>query len=176
MPKHRLGVVLLVPEPWRTEVDGLRRGLGDAALGRVPPHITLVPPINVREEDLGAAFDVLHEAGARCPTLSLALGPVASFAPVNPVAYLAVSGAPVPIAHLVGLKDALRSGPLERPEDWPFVPHVTLASGLPEDRLAAAVLALSPLTMTVTFDRLHVLAEEPGQVWTPVTDAPLGRR
>ena len=176
MARHRLGVVLLVPEPWSTEIDGLRRALGDGALTRIPTHLTLVPPINVREDDLPAAFDVVHAAAGACPVLELALGPVATFAPVNPVAYLTVSGAPTAMSHLVGLKDALLAGPLERPEDHPFVPHVTVASDLPEDRLVAAELALSELHIDVAFERVVVLAEQDGHVWTPVGDAALGGR
>ena len=176
MPRHRLGVVLLVPEPWSIEIDGIRRALGDEALARIPTHLTLVPPINVREDDLPVAFDVLHAAAGTCPALDLSLGPVATFAPVNPVAYLAVSGAPVAMSHLVGLKDGLLTGPLERPEDHPFVPHVTVANELPDDRLAAAELALSELHIELTFTRVVVLAEQDGHVWTPVGDAPLGGR
>ena len=176
MPRHRLGVVLLVPEPWATEVDGIRRALGDGALGRIPSHLTLVPPVNVREDDLPVAFDVVHRAAAACPVLELTLGPVASFAPVNPVAYLQVAGPPAPMAQLVGLKDGLHAGPLDRPEDWPFVPHVTVADGLPEDRLTAAQLALSALSVDVAFERVTVLAEQPGRVWIPVADAALARR
>lgn len=174
MPRHRLGVVLLVPEPWSVEVDGLRRALGDEALRRIPSHITLVPPINVREEDLPAAFDVLHGASAACPPLDLVLGPVATFTPVNPVAFLAVSGAPELMARLVGLKDDLHAGPLDRPEDWPYVPHVTVASDLPEERLLAAVAVLADYRAEVAFERATVLAEQPGHVWVPVADAALG--
>ncbi|HJR26117.1 MAG TPA: 2'-5' RNA ligase family protein, partial [Acidimicrobiales bacterium] len=82
---HLLGIVLLVPEPWATEVDGLRRALGDEALPRIPPHVTLVPPIHVRDELLAEAFDVVHAAGRGCPPLELRVGPVATFAPVNTV-------------------------------------------------------------------------------------------
>lgn len=175
MPRHRLGVVLLVPEPWSVEVDGLRRALGDVALSRIPSHITLVPPINVREDDLPVAFDVLHEASAACPALDLVIGPVATFSPVNPVAYLRVGGAPEAMARLVGLKDDLHSGPLDRPEDWPFVPHVTVAADLAEDRLLAAVSVLADYCAQVPFERATVLAEQPGRVWVPVADAALGR-
>jgi 2'-5' RNA ligase len=175
MGRHRLGVVLLVPEPWSTEVDGLRRALGDESLRRIPSHLTLVPPVNVREDDLAATFDLVHEVAAGCGPLQLHLGPVASFAPVNPVAYLRVAGEPFEIARLIGLKDDLHAGPLERPEDWPFVPHVTVATDLPEDRLAAAVSALSELSIDVAFERVHVLAEDEDRVWNPVADAALGR-
>ena len=44
MPRMRLGVALLVPAPQSDEIDGLRRALDDPVLGRVPAHLTLVPP------------------------------------------------------------------------------------------------------------------------------------
>ena len=93
MPRRRLGVALLVPPPVAVEVDGLRRALGDPSRRRIPPHLTLVPPVNVREEDLGAALDVLRRAARAVPPLDLRLGPAATFHPVNPVVYLAVGGA-----------------------------------------------------------------------------------
>lgn len=173
MARHRLGVVLLVPEPWSTEIDGLRRALGDDALGRVPPHVTLVPPVNVRDDDLPVALDLVHGAAAACPPLDVRLGPTASFAPISPVAYLAVSGEPAAMSALVGLRDAVQQGPLERPSDLPFVPHVTVAIELPDDRLAAAVTALTQYRVDVRLDRIHVLAEA-GDTWEPVADVALG--
>ena len=173
MARHRLGVVLLVPEPWATEVDGLRRALGDEALGRVPPHITLVPPVNVRDEDLATALDLVHAAARQCPALDLRLGPAASFAPVSPVAYLAVSGGAEALGRLEVLRAELHQGPLDRPSDLPFVPHVTIAIELPDDRLAAAVAALGDYGADVHIDRLHVLAELPDRTWAPVADAAL---
>lgn len=173
MARHRLGIVLLVPPPLDTEIDGLRRALGDGALGRIRPHITLVPPVNVREGDLAEAFDLLHAAAAACPPLTLRLGPVASFAPASPVAYLAVSSARETMVRLVRLRDDLHAGPLDRPADHDFVPHVTVANELPEDRLAASVSALSEYRPEVTFDHVHVLAEQPGRVWIPVTESRL---
>ena len=56
-PRVRLGVVLLVPPPVAGEIDGLRRAVGDGALGKVAPHVTLVPPVNVRDERL---LDAVH--------------------------------------------------------------------------------------------------------------------
>jgi 2'-5' RNA ligase len=173
--RHRLGIVLLVPEPWATEVDGIRRALGDDALGRIPSHLTLVPPVNVRDDALAEAFDLVHATAAACPPLDLRLGPVATFAPVNPVAYLAVDGPPTTLAHLVALRDALHAGPLDRPSDHAFVPHVTVAGELAPDRLEAGVLALADYAAEVGFERVHVLAEQPGRIWVPVADAPLGR-
>ena len=64
MARQRLGVVLLVPQPLATEIDGVRRALGDDARERIPPHITLVPPVNVAERDLPRAFTLVRTAAS----------------------------------------------------------------------------------------------------------------
>lgn len=176
MARQRLGVVLLVPQPLATQIDGVRRALGDGALARIPPHITLVPPVNVAERDLPAAFAAVRSAAAASPPLALRLGPVTTFQPVNPVAYLAVDGAAPMMEALVSLRAACLTGPLERSQDHDFVPHVTVADEQTPARLEAAVTALKSFSADVTIDRVHVLAEQPGRVWVPIADMPLGDR
>ena len=125
MPKRRLGVALLLPPPFDREVDALRRACDDGALGRIPSHLTLVPPVNVREDAMSDALRVLRAASASVRPFTLQLGPPATFLPHNPTLYLAVSG---PGADaLVALRDRVFSEPLKRPLTWSFVPHVTIA-------------------------------------------------
>ncbi len=171
MPRHRLAVVLLVPPPVVAEVDGLRRGVGDTTRARIPTHITLVPPVNVPAAGLAGALAVARAAAATTPgPIPLSLGPATTFHPVTPVLYLAVGG---DVDGLVALRDRVRRPPLERPDPYPFVPHVTLAVDMPADRIAASVTALADFRVEVRFDRLHVLEErQPGRVWHPVADAP----
>lgn len=173
MARRRLGAVLLLEGRVAAEVDGLRRACGDPALGRVPPHITLVPPVNVREDDLPAALTRLRAAAAvaRGP-VELALGPPATFLPVNPVLHLAVGGPGRPALQRV--RDAVFAYPLERPLSWPFVPHVTLADGIAAERIEAALVALADYEVPATFDRLHLLQEGEERVWRPLADCPLG--
>ena len=163
-----------MPQPAATQIDGLRRALGDGALGRIDPHLTLVPPINVAERDLTAALAVVRSAAAAARPLRLRLGPVTTFAPVNPVAYLRVGGEPADVDVLHRLRGDLRAGPLERPDQHDFVPHVTVADDLPAGRIDAAVQALADFSVEVVVDRVHVLAEQPGRVWVPIADAALG--
>ncbi len=170
MPKARLGVALLVPPPLAVEIDGLRRALDDGALGRIPPHITLVPPVNVREDHLGDALALLRAAAAATRPLELTLGPVGTFLPVNPVVYLEVTGEAGD--RLRGLRDAVFAGPLARHLTWPWVPHVTLADEASADRIAAAVTALAGYRVEATFDRVHLLRENAGRTWEPIADAP----
>lgn len=176
MARQRLGVVLLVPQPLATQIDGVRRALGDGALGRIAAHLTLVPPINVHDRDLSSVFATLRAAAAATPPLHLQLGPVATFAPVNPVAYLRVGGEPDHVKALMALREAVGSAALNRPDHHEFVPHVTVADDLSSTRLEAAAVALAAFSADVSFDRVHVLAEQPGRIWVPIADAPLGER
>jgi 2'-5' RNA ligase len=170
VPKHRLAVALLLPPEVAAEVDGLRRALG-ADVERVPPHVTLVPPVNVREDALADALAVLREAATatRPAPLHLALGPPTSFHPVTPVVYLAVGG---DLAGLAALRERVFTPPLARPIGYEFVPHVTLNEDMDPDRIPAAVAALADYTAEVEIDRVHVLQENPGRLWRPVADAP----
>jgi 2'-5' RNA ligase len=170
MPRQRLGVALLVPGPAAAEIDGLRRALGDGSLGRIPAHLTLVPPVNVRDEQVPDALAVLRAAVAESPPLRLRLGPAATFHPVTPVVYLAVTG---DVDQLVALRNRVFRAPLERALTHPFVPHVTLADDMDPARIPAAVAALADACLEVTVDRLHLLREEPGRIWRPIADAPL---
>lgn len=173
MPRRRLGAVLLLPADVAAEVDGLRRACGDRGLGRVPAHLTLVPPVNVREEDLPAALTRLRTAAASAPAdIEVTIGPPATFLPDNPVLYLQVGGPDLPAVHR--LRQTVFAYPLERSLTWPFVPHVTIADTAEPERIGAALVALADYTAPVTFDRLHLLEEDPGQVWHPLADCPLG--
>jgi 2'-5' RNA ligase len=181
MARLRLGVALLLPSPVREEIEGIRRALGDSALGRVPAHLTLVPPVNVRQESVGTALATLRRAAAPGPRrLTLTLGPVTTFLPDSPVIYLAVGG---DLEALHGLRDRVFSGPLERPLSWPFVPHVTLADQVDQvdqvdpERIAAAVGVLSRYQALVAIDAVHLLQEAghgAGRRWLPLADAALG--
>src|SRR5688500_19331138 len=95
MPTRRLGVALLVPRPLDAEIDGLRRALGDGTLGRIPAHLTLVPPVNVREDRLGEVLAVLRRAAAVTRPFTVPLGPPATFLPDSPTMCLAVGGTDV---------------------------------------------------------------------------------
>ena len=177
MPRRRLGVVLLVPPPVAHEVDGLRRALGDGALGRVPPHITLIPPVNVRADEVGAALAVVRAAAASTGPLTLDLGPVETFLPVNPVVFLAVGGRSLATVH--ALQERLADGALARPLTHPFVPHVTVADDLDPERIPEAMAALADYRHTIARVRhLHVLEEvrddEDRRVWRPLAGVAFG--
>lgn len=178
MSRARLGVVIVVPEPVATEIDGLRRALGDPTLGRITPHVTIVPPVNVRMEDLGEALARLRDAAASCRSFRLDLGPITSFAPVSDTLYLAVTGEPAALASLERLRDAAFGPPLHRRVDHPFVPHVTIHPAVDSRRSDAARVALGDYRATIDVASVHLLQQraDAGRRWVPIADAPLGPR
>lgn len=169
MGRVRLGVALLIPPPFDREIDGLRRALGDGALERIPAHLTLVPPVNVREDRLAEALAVLRRAASATRPFTLSLGPPSTFLPENPTLHLAVAD---DNGTVRALRDRVFVDPLARSLTWPFVPHVTLAEEADPDRIAAALIALADYRADVVFFRVHLLREGPGRVWTPIADAP----
>lgn len=175
MPRLRLGVALLVPRPVAGEIDVLRRACGDQAVERIAPHLTLVPPVNVREDRVDDALRVLRSAAAATRPITVTLGPPTTFLPTNPVLYLTVGGE---VEAVRTLRDRVFVEPLARSLTWEFHPHVTVVDGAEPERLDAAVTALAGYRAEVTFGRLHLLQErrdETGvRVWHPIADVALG--
>ncbi|MGO8875680.1 MAG: GNAT family N-acetyltransferase [Acidimicrobiales bacterium] len=168
----------MVPGRTADEIDGIRRALSSAEIGRIPPHLTLVPPVNVPEADVARVADLVRTAAAAFVPLALDLGPVTSFLPLNPVCYLAVSGERPVLAALESLVSRLRSGPLAAPasrRELPFVPHVTVNQHMAPERIAPAVAALAGYGAHVVFEGVTVLEFiEAERRWIALFEAPFG--
>src|SRR3546814_11027490 len=107
------------------EIDGLRRALGDRQLGKIEPHITIVPPINMRDDDIADALAVVQAAARASRPMELTLGPVATFADSSPVRILAVDAC----EPVTALYRACWSGVLERAEKSTISPQGTVDNG-----------------------------------------------
>lgn len=146
--------------------------VGCPSLETQPPHVTLVPPVNVRESDLGEALRVVRGGARQClGPITLRLGPVTTFAPVSPVVYVGVTG---DVVSLLTLRAALLRGPLQRPAIHPYVPHATLHESASEELLAAAPAALRSFSGTTVADMVTVLEEGADRVWRPIMDVAFG--
>src|SRR3954467_5479604 len=173
--RRRVAVALLLPEPWATEVDGIRRALGDGALTDVAPPITLVHPVNVREEELPAAEALLRAVGGAIDPFTVRIGPVATFQPVTPTAYLAVGGA---VDAVRRLHAGLRQEPFVRPPVHEYVPHVTVSNDCAPERMAAAMAPPADYEVVGTLTTVSLLEHRsPGpHLWNPIADIVLGSR
>jgi len=157
------------------EIDVLRRACGEEAPAPIAAHLTLVPPVNVREDRLDAAVEVLRSAAARQRPFTVSLGPPATFLPENPVLYLSVGG---DVDAVRAVRDAVFVEPLARTLTWPFHPHVTVRDGGEPERLEAAVRVLAGYRAEVTFSGVYLLQERRddtgARVWQPLADATFG--
>ena len=169
MTRVRLGVVLPVPASAAAEVDGLRRALGDGALGRIPAHLTLVPPVNVSVERLDEVRSLVRAAASARPPIACQLGPPTTFWPVTPVVYLPVDQNGTDA--IASVRQAVFRPPVSRRLTYEFVPHVTLADEVDPNRIPPALTAMADYEIDWVFDRISVLQEGEGHRWSPIYEA-----
>ena len=160
-----MGVVLLIPPPQKFAVDALRSALGDETIERIPPHLTLVPPVNIQEAELTSALEVLRTAASSTSPLGVHLGPASTFWPASPVVMLPCTGGG---ERVVELRDSVFRPPLARPLPWSYVPHVTLAPDVPPERIAGVVETVGGFGCAVTFGSVHLLTQARDLTWTPL--------
>lgn len=167
MSRRRFAAALLIPPPESTEIDGIRRALGDRQLERIDPHITVIPPINLREEQIADALAVVQAAARTVEPMSLTIGPLDTFGESSPVRFLAVD----PREPVAALYRACWTGILERAEKRSFHPHVTVdIDGGPTAGDDPAVELLADYRVEVLIDRVTVLEH------VELGDGPVPRR
>ncbi|HEX8135898.1 MAG TPA: 2'-5' RNA ligase family protein, partial [Actinomycetes bacterium] len=139
MGRRRLGVIVPLPEPLAIHVQAWRRALRDPTAARIGPHLTLVPPQTLTDEQVPAARALVERAAAEAMACVVELEGTASFLPSSPVAFLVVKeGGPA----LEALEAALRMPPLDR-RTHPFHPHVTVTQDRPAGEIEAAARELA---------------------------------
>ncbi len=171
MTRERLGVALLLPSALAREIIGLRRALGSAHIATQPPHITLVPPVNVPTDEVDRAITIVRSAvTAGIGPMVFKIGPVATFAPVSPVIYLCVGGDVEPLREL---RERCLRPPLQRRIDHEYVPHVTLHEQADEHLNTAAQRALAAYSQMFVATHVDVLREDSDHVWRSIAEIPL---
>ena len=170
MDAARLGVIVLLPEPVAAHVQAWRRAFRDPARDLIPPHLTLVPPQMVAEEDLRAAVGLVDRAAADSAPGVVELRGAATFLPETPVTYLVVSeGVPI----LRALEEALRTPPLDQ-RTFPFHPHVTVTQDRPPEELEAVADDLSAFHAVFPLPELTLMEEDEHAGWRVIHQATVG--
>lgn len=165
-----IGVSVPIPEPWATELQDYRVGLGDETAVQVPTHITLVPPMEVDEDELPVIEKHLTEASADVPSFDILLRGTGTFRPVSEVVFVMLARG---ISQCEQLAKRLRSGPLERPLNFPYHPHVTVAHDLAPELLDRAFAELAGFTAYFTVSEFCLYRHDPGTGWQPTREFPL---
>ena len=130
MERRQYALVAYVRSSLGEFVENLRREL-HPALPHLPAHVTILPPrcLTIAEELAPeaaetAALDYLAESCRAVEPFEIVLGDAESFVPVTPTLFIRVAHAAY---RLRELHDRLNSGVLLYEEQWPYMPHLTIA-------------------------------------------------
>ncbi|MCU0301890.1 MAG: 2'-5' RNA ligase family protein [Candidatus Nanopelagicales bacterium] len=167
-----IGVALPIPEPFLAELGAYRERFGDPLAHAIVAHITLVPPMAVRAEaHLAAVIAHLTEVAGRLVPFPLVLAGAGTFRPVSPVVF-------VPIAEgereVRAAEAVVRRGPLDRPLQFPYHPHVTVAHDLAEEWLDQAEEAMAPYRAAFEVASLGLFVQGEDGVWRQRVEFPFG--
>lgn len=169
MMTRTIGVAIEIPEPWATELTNWRAKVGDPQAHLVPPHVTLLPPTALTADESAAAERHLEAVADARRSFDMHLRGTGTFQPVSDVVFVAVDRG---ISACEVLEAAVRSGPLHRPIDYPYYPHVTVAHALPDEALDRAYEALAGFEARFVVGGFTVFEHGDDGVWRPERDFP----
>jgi 2'-5' RNA ligase len=135
-----IGVAVAIPEPWATELQDYRTSVGDLTAPQIPTHITLIPPIEVGDSQLGDVEEHLEGVAAQMDVFPIHLRGTGTFRPVSPVVFVTLAEG---ISKCEMLAAAVRRGPLAVELHFPYHPHVTIAHHLADAQLDQAFTELA---------------------------------
>src|SRR5215217_7719831 len=159
-----IGVAIPVPDPYGSMLREKRADFGDPMADTVPSHVTLIPPTEVKDDELGIVCKALERASTALPPFPMRLRGTGTFRPVSPVVFVAVSQG---ISYTEMLAKCVRTA-LEAPEpDFPFHPHVTVAHNLDDASLDRAYDELSSFECQFTVDEFALYHHDDVAGWVP---------
>lgn len=137
-----LGVSIAVPEPHGSLLQRCRLGFGDAAAAVIPTHVTLLPPTEIEAAARPEVEEHLSAIAASGHPFPMRLYGTDTFRPLSPVVFVQVVEGR---SACRWLQERVREpgGPLDRPLQFPYHPHVTVAHGIAEESMDVAQAALA---------------------------------
>lgn len=162
-----IGVAIALPEPWASQLQDYRTALGDETATLIPTHITLVPPVELSEDQIASAEAVLVDAADATESFCIHLRGTGTFRPVSPVVFVSlVEG----ISQCESLAERVRQGPLHVPLQFPFHPHVTVAHHMTDDVMDRAFIDLADFDCTFDASTFQLFRHDEENGWRPSRD------
>ena len=165
-----IGVALAIPEPWASDLQDYRSSVGDTTATMIPTHITLIPPVEVHEDDLSEVEKHLTEVASATSAFHIHLRGTGTFRPVSPVVFVTVVEG---ISACEQLAWALRQGPLSVKPQFPYHPHVTIAHHLPDEALDRAFKELAGFECVFDAEGFCLYVHDDEKGWQPSREFPL---
>ncbi len=175
MPSPRYALVAYMSSPVGEFIQALRQEL-HPDLPHLAAHITLLPPRLLQGSE-SEALQLLAQVCSKADPFEVILGDIQTFIPTTPTVYIRVAfGA----ARLQELHDQLNQQILAFPEQWPYIPHLTIV------QMASQVAAENALRVSrerwrsyegsrrMLLDRLTFVREDKADHWIDLAPVPLG--
>jgi len=176
MQAQRYALVSYVRSSVGRFVERLRQEL-HPDLPHLPAHLTILPPRHLRGSEL-SALQILEELCSRAEPFEIELGEVETFIPVTATVFIDVAQS----GHLMReLHNRLNTQALAAPEEWPYMPHLTIAKMSNRELAEQAYLVARDRWAEFTGSRIVALKEltfvrEDGENhWVDLAGLPLGR-
>ncbi|MBV9180046.1 MAG: 2'-5' RNA ligase family protein [Acidobacteria bacterium] len=120
-PPTRYALVAYVKNQVGEFVEKLRKEL-HPELPHLAAHVTLLPPRLLQGAE-SAALETLRQYCEQVEPFEVTLGEVETFIPVTPTVFIRVAHAAYRMREV---HDLLNVNALERQEEWPYMPHLTI--------------------------------------------------
>lgn len=158
-------------------VENLRREL-HPDLPHLAAHLTILPPRPLQGTE-SAALQVLDRICGDEEPFSVTLGEVESFVPVTPTVFIRVDAADA--SRMCALHSKLNIEELQFAEEWPYIPHLTIAK---MGGMQAAESAFQTArerwsrysgSRRILLERLTFVREDAQNCWVDLAPVLLGR-
>ncbi len=175
MPAYRYALVAYVKGPAGEFVENLRREL-HPDLPHLAAHLTFLPPRPLHGSET-AALQTIEQHCGQVEPFEINLGSVETFTPATPTIYIRVDGA---ASRMCELHRQLNSEALAYQEEWPYIPHLTIAK-MSSEQLALDALRLASErwerymgSRRILLDRLTFVREDAQNCWVDLAPVRLG--
>ena len=139
-------------------------------------HVTLLPPRCLQDTET-VALEELKEGCSEIEPFEVTLGEVETFIPVTPTLFIRIGSS---AQRMIDIHNLMNRGALRAEEQWPYMPHMTIAKMNTEyEAHEASVVArkrweeFSGSRKILLSECTFVREDEPGH-WRDIAGIPLG--
>jgi 2'-5' RNA ligase len=176
MPGQRYALVAYVKSPAGEFVEKLRREL-HPELPHLSAHLTILPPRPLHGTE-SAAVEALEQRCSQASAFEVNLGSVETFNPITPTVYIRVDRE---ASRMCELHRQLSVRALEYKEEWPYIPHLTIAK-MSTEKLALEAFQIARErwaqysgSRRIPLERLTFVREDGQNCWIDLASVSLGR-
>jgi 2'-5' RNA ligase len=157
-------------------VEHLRQEL-HPNLPHLPAHVTILPPRRLKGSEI-SALETLEDLCGQAEPFEVGLGDAETFVPVTPTVFIRVTRA---ANRMHELHDLLNQRALSAEEEWPYMPHLTIAKLGSEELAQKAYITARDRwaqfcgSRCIPVQELTFVREEDQNRWLDLAGVPLGR-